>query len=53
MTEQINLVFRELEKCLSESRSPRQLQKELADLFQLMGARGFLTCLGIRKTVSS
>jgi len=53
MTENVNHVFKELEKCVSENRSPRQLQKEFADLLQLMGARGFLTCLGIRKTVSS
>jgi len=53
MTEQVVYLFRELERHTNENRSPRQLQKEITDFFLAIGPRGFLTCLGLRKTVSS
>ena len=46
----IELVFQEV---LNPAKSPRQLQKELLDFFCNLGPRGFLTCLGLRKTVGS
>lgn len=61
LTPQLKYVFRELERCKSEdaigpdaqSRSPRNLLKELTDFMVALQPRGILTCLGVRKTNSS
>ena len=34
-------------------KSPRALQKEICDFMCLLGPRGFLTCLGVRRTIGS
>jgi len=36
-----------------ENRSPRLLRRDLANFFVAIQPRGFLTCLGLRKTAAS
>ena len=35
------------------NKSPRALQKDMCEFLCLLGARGFLTCLGVRRTIGS
>ena len=53
LTVQLKYVFKELEGVNVAEASPRALQKELADFFVALQPRGVLTCLGVRKTLSS
>ena len=46
-------IFKELTGITESNKSPRALQKEICEFLCLLEPRGFLTCLGIRKTVGS
>lgn len=51
LTSLINEIFGDL--IGSSEKSPRALQKDICEFLCLLEPRGFLTCLGVRKTVGS
>jgi len=46
-------IFNELTGITESNKSPRALQKEICEFLCMLEPRGFLTCLGIRKTIGS
>jgi hypothetical protein len=46
-------IFNELTGINESNKSPTILQKEICEFLCLLETRGFLTCLGIRKTIGS
>ena len=46
----ISEIFKELNE---SSKSPRALQKDICEFMCLLGTRGFLTCLGVRRTIGT
>ena len=50
LTPLVEAIFFELNQV---NRSPRLLRRDLANFFVAIEPRGFLTCLGLRKTVAS
>ena len=53
LTPIISYIFKELTGITESNKSPRALQREICEFLCLLEPRGFLTCLGIRKTVGS
>ena len=50
LTSFIGEIFRELTE---SNKSPRLLQKDICEFLCLLGTRGFLTCLGVRRTIGT
>ena len=50
LTSFISEIFRELNE---SNKSPRALQKDICEFLCLLGTRGFLTCLGLRRTIGT
>ena len=48
----ISDIYKEI-KNVDKDNSPALLQKEICEFLCLLGPRGFLTCLGVRKTIGS
>jgi hypothetical protein len=53
LTPVIRDIFKEVQGIDDSSKSPSALQKEICEFLCLLEPRGFLTCLGIRKTIGS
>lgn len=50
----INNIFNELNQMNTDApKSPRKLLKDITDLLCSLEPRGFLACLGVRKTIGS
>jgi len=50
----INNIFNELQQMNTDSlKSPRKLLKDITDFLCSLEPRGFLACLGVRKTIGS
>ena len=50
LTSFIGEIFKELN---SSNKSPRALQKDICEFLCLLGTRGFLACLGLRRTIGT
>lgn len=53
LTPVIRDIFKEVQGIDDSSKSPSALQKEICEFLCLLEPRGFLICLGIRKTIGS
>ena len=53
LTALVNQIFKEVETLENDNCSPRVLQKYILEFLCSIEPSGFLTCLGIRKTVGS
>ena len=53
LTPFVSEIFKDITQLNSENKSPRALQKNICEFLCILEPRGFLTCLGVRRTIGS